>query len=160
LAEVHQDLDQLLHADAERLREVPDGDAGLDADRTGGRRRGRPALALLVLARAPAAAAVAGAAAVLGRVDDDPALAVAGAVAARAERSVRTVSHQCPQCKGAQAPDRPAPSAAAPVRRRDGSAPARSTRAGGRCRRPGPAPALPPRARRPVPRSAAAPAAA
>src|SRR5207253_4598128 len=35
LAEVHQHLDQLPHRDAERLREVADGDARLDGDRPG-----------------------------------------------------------------------------------------------------------------------------
>ena len=38
LAEAHQDLDDLRHRHAERLREVADGDAGLDGDGTGGLR--------------------------------------------------------------------------------------------------------------------------
>src|SRR5262249_39709013 len=33
LAETHEDLDDLAHRDAERLREVPYGDAGLDGRR-------------------------------------------------------------------------------------------------------------------------------
>ena len=41
LAEAHQDLDDLRHRDAERLREVADADAGLDGDGTGRRRRRR-----------------------------------------------------------------------------------------------------------------------
>ena len=49
-AEAHQDLDDVLHPDAERLREVADGDPRLDADRPGRlddlarllRRRGAP----------------------------------------------------------------------------------------------------------------------
>ena len=41
LAEPHEDLDELGHRDAERLREVLDGDAGLDRDRPGRRRCGR-----------------------------------------------------------------------------------------------------------------------
>ena len=41
LAEVHQDLDELGHRDAERLREVLDRDAGLDGDGTGRRWRRR-----------------------------------------------------------------------------------------------------------------------
>ena len=36
-AEAHQDLDDVLHPDAERLREVADGDARLEADRPGRR---------------------------------------------------------------------------------------------------------------------------
>ena len=45
LAEVHEDLDELGHRDAERLREVLDRDAGLDGDGTarGWRRRLRAA---------------------------------------------------------------------------------------------------------------------
>ena len=40
LAEAHEDLDDVRHRHAERLREVADADAGLDRDRTGRRRRG------------------------------------------------------------------------------------------------------------------------
>src|SRR4029077_8034558 len=55
LTEAHQDLDDLGHRDAERLREVADADAGLDRDRTGRRRRRRTRLtaSLPVLPRLP-----------------------------------------------------------------------------------------------------------
>src|SRR5262249_26433328 len=97
--EPHEDLDDLGHRDAERLREVADGDAGLDGNGAGGldrRRRTRFAgrTGLLPAARAP----------VLTRtrrlvVDDDAAPAVArAAAAAGAERTVRfpSVCHQSP----------------------------------------------------------------
>ena len=41
LAEPHEDLDELGHRNAERMREVLDGDAGLDRHRPGRRRCGR-----------------------------------------------------------------------------------------------------------------------
>ena len=100
LAEAHQDLDQVGHRHAQRLREVADGDAGLDGDRTGGLRSGRrarfaPSAVLLAAARL---------ARVLPRtrrlvVDHDATPAVARAcAAARAERPVRfsSVRHQPP----------------------------------------------------------------
>ena len=43
--ETHEELDELLQLDAERLGEVLDADAGLDGDRAGCRRRGRTRLA-------------------------------------------------------------------------------------------------------------------
>ena len=88
LPEVHEDLDQLGHRDAERLREVLDGDAGLDADRPGGGRGGRlPGLRRRVTAVARLAARAAASA----TLDDDTPLASAGA-SARADRSIRSLS--------------------------------------------------------------------
>ena len=102
LAEVHEDLDDVRHRDAERLREVADADAGFDGDGTGRRDRR--------LARSVAARRVVAAAASLARVartrrlvvDDDAAPAVArAAAAARAERTIRfaSVSHCVSKCK-------------------------------------------------------------
>src|SRR5512146_1512576 len=88
LAEVHQRLDDLRHRDAERLREVADGDAGLDGDRTG-RLHGLLLLALAaVLALAGALPLVAGTRPLAAAVDDDAALAARRASAARADRSI------------------------------------------------------------------------
>ena len=91
LAEAHEDLDQLAHRHAERLREVLDGDARLDDGGPGrrcgllvGLRLARRAVARLARVRARAAGA---------RVDHDAALASPGAVAAGANRSVRTFCH-------------------------------------------------------------------
>ena len=75
LAEVHQDLDQLRHRDAERLREVADGDAGLNGHRPG---RGDDLARLLGRADFLTAAALApgrASAALAALVDDDTALA-------------------------------------------------------------------------------------
>jgi hypothetical protein len=114
LAEVHQDLDQLLHGDAERLREVLDGDAGGDGDRAGRRDDLAPLLRARILAGAPLAVALARTLAAL--VDDHAALAAAGHGPARAKRPVRpvwslvsAVSHSSPpQCRAAPVQDRPA----------------------------------------------------
>src|SRR5262249_2272372 len=92
LTEAHEDLDQLGHRDAERLRQVLDGDARLDGDRPRWRRRrglarlGRRvrAIARLAPSAAPATA-----------LDDDPALASARP-SARTDRpvwSLSSVSH-------------------------------------------------------------------
>src|SRR5262249_22230067 len=79
--ELHQHLDQLAHRDAERLREVADGRAGLDRDRPGGRRDlarlpGRPGLGPVA---GPLALSGAGTAA--AALDHDAALPVARAAA-------------------------------------------------------------------------------
>ena len=95
LAESHEDLDELAHGDAERLREVLDGDAGLDRHRPRGRRCRR--LARLrrrgrAIARLPACAAPSAA------LDDDAPLPPPGA-SAGADRSVgslASVSHRRP----------------------------------------------------------------
>ena len=92
-AEVHQQLDDLRHRDAERLREVAQRDAGLDGRPARSGRRPRAAASAAV-GRAVAGAlalALTGPAAAL--VDDDAAPAL-GAAAARSDRSVRfAVSH-------------------------------------------------------------------
>jgi hypothetical protein len=92
LAEAHEDLDDVRHRDAERLRQVADADAGLDRDGTR-RLRGRllPALAALPVLT-PARLALLPRRAGSLVVDDDPAPAVSGAAAARAERPVRSVA--------------------------------------------------------------------
>ena len=77
-AEGHEDLDDVLHPDAERLREVADGDAGRDRDRAG-----RGTTSFGCFGTAAAAALVARAAAVRARtggtgVDDDTAPARPG----------------------------------------------------------------------------------
>ena len=86
-AEVHEQLDDLRHRDAERLREVAERDARLDGGRPGGRDD------VARLARSPVGGtiarplALAGAGAAAAALDDDapPAL---GAAAARSDRSV------------------------------------------------------------------------
>src|SRR5581483_3903104 len=162
LTEVHQDLDQLAHRDAERLREVADADAGLDGDGPG-RSRGRRTL--LAPRRLLPAARLA---AVLTRtrrlvVDDDAAPPVARpAAAARAERSVRSrssVSHSALQCKDGRVPDRPRRRGVARGQSRAGSAPVRSSRHSDTCRRRGRAPCVPAPAVRRARRSARARAA-
>jgi hypothetical protein len=88
LPEAHHDLDDLRRRDAERLRQILDGDARRDGDRPGRRGTGsrlRPRLGALaslarVLARARCAA-----------VDDDTALSATRRLA-RADRPVRPVS--------------------------------------------------------------------
>ena len=67
LAEPHEDLDELRHRDAERLREVLDADAGLDGDGTGRRRDRRLRAAALPRPGAPGAARARSAAARPGR---------------------------------------------------------------------------------------------
>ena len=113
-AEAHQERDQLRHRHAERLREVLDGDPGLDGHRAGGRRDRGLVLRLRL-------GAVAGLPAVLARarcarVDHDAALAAPGRRPLtgpdRAVGPVRTVSHRR-QCRAVPALDRAAPSAAA-----------------------------------------------
>ena len=124
LAEAHEDLDDLLHRDAERLREVADGDARLDEGGPG-RRRGR--LVALRLARdAVARPARVGTRAAGTGVDHDAALAAPGTVAAGANRSVRTFSH-CSKCKGLSGPDRRGRWFGACGRRRVVPPPARSS---------------------------------
>ena len=90
LAEVHQDLDELRHRDAERLREVLDDDARLDGDRPARRRSRR-----LLLARRRLCAPVARLPPVSptcsSTLDHDPPLA-ASWTAARADRAIRSVS--------------------------------------------------------------------
>jgi hypothetical protein len=93
LAEPHQDLDQVRHRDAERLREVADADTRLDGNRTGRRRGGLlPALAALAVLLVARLALVARVGARRLVVDHDAAAAAAGASAARAERTIRSVS--------------------------------------------------------------------
>src|SRR5262249_28706738 len=128
-AEAHQRLDDVLHGDAERLREVADADAGLDRDGTG---RGRDRLARTLAARRVVAPAALARVAWTRRlvVDDDAPPAIAGAAAAaRAERTIRfsSISHATPQCKDARVPDRPGRSAEAPERSPFVPARARST---------------------------------
>ena len=107
LPHAHQDLDDLRQRDAERLREVADADAGLDADRAGRRRPGRALDAALGpvgrLAAIPGTAARSAAA-----LDDDAALpARARRALAGPDGPVGTIriSHQR-QCRAARAPDR------------------------------------------------------
>ncbi len=148
LAEVHENLDDVRHRDAERLRVVAHADARLDGDGTGRRRRR--------LAGAVAARRVVAAAASLARVararslvvDDDPAPAITRTTtAARAERTIRfaSVSHSPPQCKDVRVPDRPGRTVVVPAQTPVAPAPARSRRGAGRCTRH--APALPGRRR-------------
>ena len=92
LAEAHEDLDELRHRNAERLREVLDRDAGLDRDRPGRRRRGS---LTRLRRRARAVARLAARAAASAALDDDAPLPPAGA-SARADRAIRafaSVSH-------------------------------------------------------------------
>jgi hypothetical protein len=92
LPEVHQDLDQVAHRHAERLREVADGDARLDGDGTGRRRDrllGRARLGALARLTRVGALRAPGAA-----VDDDAPLAAGAAGAARPNRSVGAGWHQ------------------------------------------------------------------
>ena len=93
LAPVHHDLDDLGGRDAERLREVADGDAGRNG-RGPGRRR--DLLLLALRRRVGAAARLARVGAVVPALDHDAALAARGALARpdRAVRLVRSVSHQ------------------------------------------------------------------
>jgi hypothetical protein len=124
LAEAHEDLDQLAHRDAERLREILDGHARLD-DGGPGRRRGllvclrlaRRAIARLPCVRARAAGA---------RVDHNTALASPGAVAAGANGSVRAFCHQV-NCKGVSTPDRRGPTSSACAQRPCARPPARNS---------------------------------
>jgi hypothetical protein len=88
LPERHQDLDELGHRDAERLRKILDGDAGLDGDGAargcrGSRAWSRRRCAIPWLPTVPAAGAP--------TFDDDAALAPSRP-AARADRSIRSVS--------------------------------------------------------------------
>ncbi len=101
LAEPHEDLDELRHRDAERLREVLDADSGLDGDGTG-RRRGRrlrPARLRGILTRLALLARVRPLRALID--DDAPAPPRGAAAATRAERTIRfaSVSHLAPQCR-------------------------------------------------------------
>ena len=109
------------HRDAERLREVADGDAGLDRDRD---RSAAPASCVRGSRGGPSCRPRAcrpswrGRAAWLSMTTAAPA-AARPAAAARAERTIRSVasvSHSRHQCRGARAPDRPGRAAAAPAR--------------------------------------------
>ena len=96
LAEAHHDLDDLRRRDAERLREIADGDARRDGRGTG-RRRDLLLLALRAsrrCGRAPGA----GSARLVAALDHDPALPPGRALAGpdRAVWLVRSVSHQRP----------------------------------------------------------------
>ena len=103
LAEAHEHLDDLRHRDAERRRKVLDRDARLDRDgagRLGGRLRARRRLGGAVACGAGVAAA--------GRatLDHDTATPASRAAAARADRAIRSVgsvSHPTPQCRGGRA---------------------------------------------------------
>ena len=93
LAEVHEDLDQLRHRDAQRLREVADRDAGLNGHRPG---RGDDLAGLLRRADFLATAALApgwAAAALAALVDDDPALAARARAAAGPDWSIGPICH-------------------------------------------------------------------
>ena len=98
-AEVHQQLDDLRHRDAERLREVAQRDAGLDGRGTG-RCRDLARLARPAIGRTVARPlALAGAGTSAAAVDDD-ATAPFRAASAGSDRSVRLavghfVRHQC-----------------------------------------------------------------
>src|SRR5581483_1593883 len=90
-SEAHQELDDVLHPDAERLRELADGDAGGDDDRAG-RLDGFARLLRLrgaLLARPPVVRARTGRPA----VDDDAAAAPGGSALTRSDWSLRAVSH-------------------------------------------------------------------
>src|SRR5207244_2222496 len=94
LPEVHQDLDEVGHGDAERLGEVLDRDPGLDGDGTRGRGRGLCAWGRRrrgAIARLPPVAP-AGAAA----LDDDAPLPASGPTpgADRTVWSVTALGHQ------------------------------------------------------------------
>ena len=93
LAEAHHDLDQLRGRDAERLREVPDGDAGRNGRGTG---RRRDLLLLALRHRIGAAAVVARVRDVGPALDHDAALTPGRSLAGpdRAVWLVRFVSHQ------------------------------------------------------------------
>ena len=93
LAEAHHDLDQLCGRDAERLREVADG----DARRNGGRTRRRRDLLLLALRHRVGAATVVARVGTIGpALDHDPALTPGGSLARPnwAVWLVRFVGHQ------------------------------------------------------------------
>src|SRR4029079_3038838 len=99
LAEAHHDLDDLGRRDAERLREIADGDA-----RRNGRGTGRRSdlLLLALRGRVSAAARLARVRAVVAALDHDTALPSGRALAGpnRAVRLVRSVSHQRPILEG------------------------------------------------------------
>src|SRR5579862_3734679 len=135
LAEPHQDLDQLRHGHAQRLREVADGDARLDGDGAG--RLRRRLLARLarcaVLAAARLAAVLTGTCSLV--VDDDaPAPSRGAAAAAGAERTVgpvASVSHANHQCRCGRARDRHGRPGGTPVRSRGAPGRARNRRGSG-----------------------------
>ena len=92
LPEAHQDLDELGHRDAERLREVLHRDAGLDRDRPGRWRRRRLAR---LRRRARAVAGLTAGASASPALDDDAPLPPSGS-SPRANRAIRafaSVSH-------------------------------------------------------------------
>ena len=93
LAEAHHDLDQLRGRNAERLREVADGDARRDGRRTG---RRRDLLLLALRHRVGAAAVVARVGTVGPALDHDPALTPGRSLAGpnRTVWLVRFVGHQ------------------------------------------------------------------
>ena len=94
LAEAHHDLDDLRRRDAERLREVADGNAGRNGRGAGG----RDDLARRRLRAVAAAARLADVARTLSAaLDDDPALTSRRSLAGpdRTIGLVRFVSHQC-----------------------------------------------------------------
>ena len=121
--EPHHDLDDLDGWDAQGLREVADRDARWDGDGTGrgddlARRRLRPVAAAAALPRVARALSA-------GALDDDAALP-SGRSLAGPDGAVGLVGLVCHQrvlsenrvsfngqCRGARAPDRPAPSASA-----------------------------------------------
>ena len=141
LAEAHQHLDDLRHRDAERLREVADGDARLDGDRPGRRRRPRAASwargrrdgrRAAGAGRSPAAAAAA--------LDDDAALPVARPAAASG--SDWSSAWHGPQSHASSVEprerrvDEDGLTQDVRLKLRWRASRARSTRGGGRCRRP------------------------
>ena len=104
LPEVHEQLDDLRHRDADGLREVAQGDAGLDRDGAGRLNdlAGLLRAALRGAVTGTLALPLAGAPAAL--VDDDPALAIARpAAAARPDRSVRSRWHQSSSVEAGEA---------------------------------------------------------
>ena len=133
LPEAHQRLDDLRHRDPESGRKILDRDPGLDRDgprrwrRSGSARRsGGGAVARGARVAAPGGAAL----------DHHPAATAPRATPAWADRAVRSVgsvSHWAPQCKGERAPARRRLRSATHVRRRGVTRRARSTARRGRC---------------------------
>ena len=96
LAESHEDLDQVRHRHAERLREILDVDTRLDRHRPGGRRSGRRLRTRRARGTAPVTRLSAVATASATTLDDDAPLPPAGsrARANGAIRSFAAVSHR------------------------------------------------------------------
>ena len=99
LAEAHHDLDDLRGGDAERLREVADGDTRRDGRRPG---RRRDLLLLALRRRVAAIASLTWVRAIRAALDHDAALPSGRALSGpdRAVRLVRSVSHQRPILEG------------------------------------------------------------